>query len=468
MLLNYFYDKDLAHASYMVGCQRTNEAIIIDPSRDISGYLETAEREGMRIVGAADTHIHADYVSGMRELAERVGAKLYVSAEGGSDWQFEYASKYNHQLLREGDTFMVGNVELKVMHTPGHTPESVSYILTDFGGGASQPMGIFSGDFVFVGSLGRPDLLEKAVGKEGAANEGAIDMFNSVSRFKELPDFLQVWPAHGAGSSCGKGLGAVPSSTVGYEKLFNPMMGYDKQETFAEALLDGQPEPPKYYAQMKKVNREGPKVLGDYGLPEKLDVNELIDVITDGGFVVDTRPQKMFAQSHVLGSINIDIGNLASWTGWFVDYEKPIYLITGGEYLGRVQRILHEIGVDNIAGYYDSTEVETAGLQTSTYKVASPNELSEAILAGDVTLIDVRRQTEWDEEGHLPNAHHMMLGYLKENAQQFINGKPIVVQCRSGNRSAVGASILKAAGAKDVTNLSGGIIDWKRAGLPIV
>ncbi len=466
MLLKYFYDKDLAHASYMVGCQKTNEAIIIDPARDISPYLAMAEQEGMQIIGAADTHIHADYVSGARELAERVGAKLYVSNEGGEDWQYEYATQYDHEKISEGDKFMVGNVQLEVMHTPGHTPESVSYILTDLGGGASEPMGIFTGDFVFVGSLGRPDLLEKAVGQVGSANEGAIDMFNSVKRFKQLPDYMQVWPAHGAGSSCGKGLGAVPSSTVGYEKLFNPMLGYDKQETFVEALLDGQPEAPKYYAQMKMVNRAGPKVLGEQTLPEKLAVDSLPSLVEDGAFVIDTNKPSNFADGHVAGTINIEISNLASWTGWFVNYDKPVYLVTGRNELERVVRILHEIGVDNIAGYFDADEVAAAGMNAQIYREVPAAELADPILNNEVTLIDVRAQTEWDE-GRLPNAQHIMLGYLKERADEVVNGKPIVVQCRSGNRSAIAASVLQAAGAENVINMTGGYRDWNKAGLPI-
>ncbi len=466
MLLRYFYDKAVAHASYMVGCQKTNEALIIDPGRDIRQYLAEAEREGMQIVGVADTHIHADYVSGARELAERVGAKLYVSDEGGADWKYEYAKAYEHQLIYHGDKFSVGNVQLEVVHTPGHTPESVSYILTDLGGGADEPMGIFTGDFVFVGSLGRPDLLEKAVGQSGAANEGAIDMFNSVERFKELPDYLQVWPAHGAGSACGKGLGAVPSSTVGYEKRFNPMLGFEQQEHFVQALLDGQPEPPKYYAQMKKINRAGPKVLGDAALPAALPLEDLFAAIENKQLVIDTRSRGQFAKAHVPGTLSIERGNLASWTGWFVDYEAPIYLITSTSNLAEETRILREIGVDLIAGYFDLDELVANRALTESYAEATPADLRDQIINGDVTLIDVRAQTEWDE-GRLPNAEHIMLGYLREQAATIPTDKPVVVQCRSGNRSAVGASVLQAAGFKNVTNMLGGYVAWAGAALPI-
>lgn len=243
MLLTYFYDAALAHASYMVGCQKTGEAIIIDPGRGIQQYLDAAVDEGLKIVAAADTHIHADYVSGARELADQHGAKLYLSDEGPAEWKYLFADQYPHQLLTDGDTFSIGKVDLKVLHTPGHTPESLSFLLTDRGGGADQPMGIFTGDFVFVGSIGRPDLLEQAAGIMGTAEPGARDLFHSAQRFTQLPDYLQVWPAHGAGSACGKGLGAIPSSTVGYEKRFNPALQYTDEQEFVDYILQNSLRP---------------------------------------------------------------------------------------------------------------------------------------------------------------------------------------------------------------------------------
>ncbi|MDT8307099.1 MAG: MBL fold metallo-hydrolase, partial [Anaerolineae bacterium] len=198
MLLKYFYDEKLAHASYMVGCQMTGEAIVVDPGRDIEPYLRAADDNDMQVVGVAETHIHADFVSGGRELAERTGATLYVSDEGDENWKYQFVDGYAHRLLKDGDRFGVGNVEFEVLHTPGHTPEHISFVLTDRGGGAGEPMGVFTGDFVFVGAIGRPDLLEKAAGIADTAVAGAQQMFRSVQRFKELPDYLQVWPAHGA------------------------------------------------------------------------------------------------------------------------------------------------------------------------------------------------------------------------------------------------------------------------------
>ena len=469
MLLKYFYDQKVAHASYMVGCQRTGEAIIIDPARDIEQYIHEAEENDMRIIATTETHIHADFVSGARELAERTGAKLYLSDEGDKDWKYLYLDAYDHQLVKDGSTFMIGNVKFEVMHTPGHTPESVSFILTDVGGGAHKPMGIFTGDFVFVGSIGRPDLLEKAAGIVGTSDSGARQMFNSVQRFKQLPDYLQLWPAHGAGSACGKGLGAIPSSTVGYEKLFNPAMAYENEDEFVTYLLADQPEPPKYFAVMKRVNKEGPAVLHKIPVPELLPANRMNELLAAGEMVVDTRSTGSFAGRHVPGTINIPADLLPNWAGWLVDYDKPVYLIVDSEDVYQAVRDLIYIGIDHVAGYFEIDAIETlaeAGVAPQAYQVATPNVVSERVLNGDVVLVDVRNETEWNE-GHIPGAKHVMLGYLLERAEEIVNGKPIVVQCRSGSRSAIGASILQAKGAKEVINLQGGIRDWAAANLPV-
>ena len=312
MLLKYFYDTTLAHASYMVGCQRANVAVVVDPGRDIEQYLEAAAREGIKVVAVAETHIHADYVSGARELADRVGAKLYVSDEGTAEWKYQYADQYDHQLLKDRDSFMIGNIKFDVLHTPGHTPESISFMVTDQGGGADKPMGIFTGDFVFVGSIGRPDLLEQAAGIANTAEPGARDLFKSAERFKQLPEYLQVWPAHGAGSACGKGLGAIPSSTVGYEKRFNPSLQFSDEDEFVRYILSDQPEAPSYFAVMKRVNKVGPRILGDGHKHRFLPISQLSTAI-ESGTVVDLRPSAEFAKGHVAGSINIPIGmNMAA------------------------------------------------------------------------------------------------------------------------------------------------------------
>ncbi len=470
MLLKYFYNPKIAHASYLVGCQATGEALIIDPGRDIELYLHTAEMNEMRIVGAAETHIHADFVSGARELAERTGATLYLSDEGDENWKYLYLAGYKHHLLREGEHFHVGKLRLTVMHTPGHTPEHLSFVLTDVGGGANRPMGIFTGDFVFVGAVGRPDLLEKAAGMTGTAVTGARAMFHSLQRFKQLPDYLQVWPAHGAGSACGKGLGAVPSSTVGYEKLFNPALAFIEETAFVEYLLADQPEPPTYFARMKQVNKEGPAVLHGLPMPEHLPTNRLPELLKMGELVVDTRPSPSFAAQHLPGTINIPIGSLAAWAGWLVDYNRPLYLIVDNPQVPEAVRDLITIGIDHIAGYFETAVIETLAQQAypmRCFDTAVPAKIAPRILNGEMLVLDVRSQTEWDE-GHIPGAHHIMLGYLPQRTQEVVNSRPVVVNCETGSRSAIAASILAAQGATEVINLQGGIRDWALAGLPVV
>ena len=312
-------------------------------------------------------------------------------------------------------------------------------------------------------SILNPDLLEKAAGIPGAAMVGAKQMFNSVQRFMDLPDYLQLWPGHGAGSACGKGLGAIPSSTVGYEKMFNAALSFEDEEKFISAVLEGQPEPPKYFAVMKHVNREGPAVLGDRALPPRLDIEAMQSLLNEGHMIVDTRQATDFADGHVPGSINIPSGSLAAWAGWLVDYEKPLYLITDGRRLDVECRVLAEIGIDVVSGYVDL--VDTMALNSESYENRESKQLAEAILNNEVTLIDVRRQDEWDE-GRLPNARHMMLGYLMDDVGKVTNGKPVVLQCRSGVRSAIAASILQANGIKNVVNLAGGYLGWNAAGLP--
>lgn len=464
MMLKYFYDQALAHASYLVGCQRAKVAVIVDPGRDIKQYVQMAKQEGLKLVAVAETHIHADYVSGARELADQIGAKLYLSDEGPTEWKYQFAEQYDHQLVKDGDSFMIGNIKFDVLHTPGHTPESVSFLLTDQGGRADKPMGIFTGDFVFVGSIGRPDLLEEAAGLANTARPGAVDLFHSAERFKKLPDYLQVWPAHGAGSACGKGLGAVPSSTVGYEKLFNPALQFTNEDAFVDYILSDQPEAPKYFAIMKRVNKEGPAVIGDKGLPESQSVDSLKDVI-EQATVIDLSPSAQFRDRHVAGSINIPVSMLARWAGWVVDYSRPAYLIADESQLPEATRILRKIGLDDVRGYFDIGAVLEAGQATESYESATPAELKLRIESGDVTLIDVRSDEEWNQ-GRINGAQHHFLGRLPDTMHAISKDKPVVTQCQTSARSAVAASLLQAAGC-EVVDMKGGFGAWLSSGLAI-
>ena len=261
MLLKRIYDTKLAQASYLIGCAATGEAIVVDPNRDIDQYLRAAADEGLTIAVVTETHIHADFVSGSRELVERTGAQLLLSDEGDADWKYAFASAASATLLHDGDSFMVGNLKFEVMHTPGHTPEHLTFLVTDTPA-TDRPMGAITGDFIFVGDVGRPDLLERAAKMQGTMEASARTLFRSLQRFKQFPDHLQIWPGHGAGSACGKALGAVPSSTLGYERFANWGLATTSEDEFVQAVLAGQPEPPKYFAEMKRINKMGPAILG--------------------------------------------------------------------------------------------------------------------------------------------------------------------------------------------------------------
>jgi hydroxyacylglutathione hydrolase len=469
MLLRYFYEDKLAQASYFVGCQSTGEAIVVDPARDVVPYLVEARAQGMRIVATTETHIHADFVSGARELAEGAGATLYLSDEGDKDWKYSYAAGYRHMPLHDGDIFHVGNLKFETLHTPGHTPEHIALLVTDTRG-ADRPMGVFTGDFVFVGDVGRPDLLEKAAGLADTAEASAREMFRSLQRFRELPDFLQLWPGHGAGSACGKDLGAVPTSTVGYEKLFNWALNQNDEAAFTSELLAGQPEPPRYFTVMKRVNKAGPPVLRGLPVAERLPSGRLEAIMGNGSTVVDTRPAAAFASAHIPGTINIPHdSSFTNWAGWLLDYDRPFYLIHDHSAAEEVARDLLSIGLDNCAGYFETAAImawAAAGHELQTYKVATAQQAAKDIQSGAITLIDVRNQDEW-AGGHIPGARHIMLGYLAERAGEIPADKPVMVQCVSGARSAIGASILQAKGILAVANLTSGIDGWSAAGLPV-
>lgn len=463
MLLRYFYDEKLAHASYVVGCQKTGEAVVVDPMRDITAYKELAKKEKLNIVGALETHIHADFVSGSRELNDRFGTKLYISDEGDADWKYQNLDGISHQLLKDGDQFKVGNLIFDVMHTPGHTPESISFLLTDKGGSADKPMGIFTGDFVFVGDVGRPDLLEKAAGIQGTSDSGAAAMFKSIERFKALADYLQVWPAHGAGSACGKALGAVPSTTVGYEKAFNWAMQFDEEASFKKALLEGQPEPPYYFAVMKSVNKVGPQLIKD--LPEPKEITSAADIealLADGKQVLDMRPADAYSKGHIQGTLNIPFNNsFTNWAGWVVDYDKPLYLLLDTEVLDEALTALRSIGIDEVYGYAPVEKIMEQAENLATYENVTPAEANEMVEKGEAYVLDVRNQTEFDE-GHIDNAKHIMVGTLKNRLDEVATDKTVIVQCQAGARSAIAASVLKANGIDNLVNMTGGYSKWQQ------
>lgn len=468
MLLRRIYDEKLAQASYLIGCAATGEALVVDPNRDADQYLEAARAEGLRITQVTETHIHADFLSGSRELARRADARLFLSDEGDADWKYGFADEPGITLVRDGDHFMVGNIRIDVLHTPGHTPEHVSFLVTDTAG-ADRPMGICTGDFVFVGDVGRPDLLERAANVEGTMIAGARTLYRSLQRFRELPDFLQLWPGHGAGSACGKALGAVPMSTVGYEKLFNWGLTTTDEEAFVEAVLAGQPEPPTYFAQMKRMNRDGPRLLSDVKRPARVDDARLGPVLEDGGLVIDTRSAASFAEAHVPGTLNIPLNRaFNTWAGWLVPYDRDFHLVVEDETgaMAEIERDLAMIGLDRIAGFFGASAVRAwaaAGGELQKVRHVSLAEVSHRLEAGDATVVDVRGLSEW-ESGRLPDVPNIPLGHLPDRLDELPRDRPVIVHCQSGGRAAIAASLLQAAGFESVFSMNDGFSGWEASG----
>lgn len=468
MLLQRFYHDGLAQASYLLGCQKTGEAIVIDPNRDPVPYIDFARANGMRITLVTETHIHADYLSGSRELAARTGAQLLLSGEGGDEWQYAFAESDQARLLHDGDQIPVGNLRLDVMHTPGHTPEHLVFVVTDLPA-SPHPVGVFSGDFLFVGDVGRPDLLERAANYAGTMRAGASTLFDSIQRFvARYPDFLQVWPGHGSGSACGKALGAVASSTLGYEKVANWALRIADRETFITEVLSGQPDPPRYFAMMKRLNRAGPAILGAPPSAPEVHVSHLAEAIARGLRVVDLRPAAAFAAGYVPGTINLPFNkSFVAWAGWLLRYDEDFYLLHDGEDDALVRRALGElamIGLDRCAGWIGADALRAQPLAT-VEQVAAPAAIGT--LRAGATIIDVRAADEF-ASGHIEGALHLPLGRLEEHLDEIPRDRPLVVQCQAGARSAIAASLLAAHGMEKVRNLVGGIAAWRDAGLPVV
>jgi hydroxyacylglutathione hydrolase len=460
MFVKRFYEPSIAQASYLIGCQRTGEAVVIDANRDVDPYLDAAAQEGLRITQVTETHIHADYVSGSRELAERSGATLCLSDEGDASWKYQFP---HDRKLTHGDRLTIGNITLDVVHTPGHTPEHLTFLVTD-GAAADRPIAAVTGDFVFVGDVGRPDLLERAANIKGTMEVGAKTLWKSLQAFARHEDWLQIWPGHGAGSACGKGISAIPSSTLGYEKRFNWAFRITSEAEFVTAVLAGQPEPPKYFATMKRVNKEGPAILGGFHAPPRLDHARLPELLARQALVIDTRPAADYAAGHMPGTLNVPFNaSFVTWAGWLVQVDE-FYLIvdqaTAAARMPELARSLALIGIDRITGYFDPAASDA----TATTPQISPRELNAKL--ADVTVVDVRSANEW-AGGHLPGAVHIPLGYLPERASEIPAGKPVVVQCQAGARSMIGASVLERLGVKNVINLTGGITGWAAEGLAI-
>ncbi|TYP91935.1 hydroxyacylglutathione hydrolase [Fodinibius salinus] len=450
MVFKQIYEEKLSQYTYLIGCQASGEAIIVDPMRDIDRYQNIAEKDGLRIEAATETHIHADYLSGLREFAE-AGAKVYASDEGGSDWKYEWlpGSSYDYQLIKDGDKFSVGNIHFETRHTPGHTPEHLSYLVTD-GAAADEPMGILTGDFIFVGDVGRPDLLESAAGQEGVMEASARQLFKSVEKFKSMPEYLQVWPGHGSGSACGKALGSVPESTVGYELRFNPsIQATDTEQHFVDFVLDGQPEPPLYFARMKRDNRSGPTVLGDLPRPSKIEMAKIASRGSQpDATVIDTRGRIEFMNAHLRESLLAQFDkHFNTIVGSYVDENDEIFLIINDEEVDTAIRDLVRIGLDNIQGYATPADLEQFFSLADAEQIETVNfeQARSQITDKEYAILDVRKATEF-REGHIEGAVNIAHTRLADEVEKLDQDKDWLVYCRSGRRASVASALLKRNG----------------------
>lgn len=459
MLFERFYDPDLAQASYLIGCEGAGEAVVVDARRDVADYLRVAAAHGLRITKVTETHIHADYLSGSRELAALTGAELLLSDEGGKEWAYPFA----HAGLEHGDEFGVGNVRIRAVHTPGHTPEHLSFVVTD-GARSDEPAIVLTGDFVFVGDLGRPDLLDEAAGFEDTRFGGARQLFASLrDEFVTLPDHVQVWPGHGAGSACGRSLGAVPSSTVGYEKRtawWADLVAAGDVDGFVDALLVGQPDAPSYFGRMKRQNRDGPALLGEREPLREFAPAEVRGRVNRDLVLVDTRPAAEQHERVIPGALSVPAGGaFVTYASWVLDPEaesRPVVLVAAdAEQAECLRDALARVGIDGVVGYVPLAAVGEE-LELVDASTVTPEGLAGL---SAVELLDVRTATE-HEAGHIPGSRQLHGGRVLSRLAELPRGGTLVVYCEAGSRSLVTASALRAKGFANVVELTGGYAGW--------
>ncbi|RIK37292.1 MAG: MBL fold metallo-hydrolase [Chloroflexi bacterium] len=466
MVLERIFTPGLAQVAYLIGDPAAGVAAVIDPRRDVDSYIALAQQHGLRITAIFETHVHADFVSGALELADHTGATIYASRIG--------ASEFKHQPLDDGDVINVGKLKVQAFWTPGHTPEHMSYLLTD-PVISNKPQALFSGDMLFVGTVGRPDLL----GSE--ATEGLLEqLYDSVyNRLMHLPDDIIVYPGHGAGSACGKNIGDNPSTTIGQEKRFNYAFRFPDREAFREVIMEDMPPAPTYYPYMKRVNKVGPALLRD--LPEggPLDLATLEARMQGGALLIDTRSSLAFGGAHIPGAVFAGLGNnFVNWAGWHAPYERDVILLLDDDSdYAEARTELLRIGIDRVAGYVQGgfDAWVAAGKPVLTLPQISVHALHERLESNNIQVLDVRTEAEW-RAGHIPGARQRFAGDIVKASRTnevFANGlsdlrdAPVAVICASGYRSTVAASVLQGAGHPQVLNVVGGADAWQAAGYPL-
>lgn len=454
MHFEQFYLGCLAHASYLL--VSGGEAVVVDPRRDVDIYLEAAKRHNAAIRHVFETHLHADFVSGHRELAERTGATIYIGPNGGAT--------VAHVEVRDGFELQVGTIKIKVLETPGHTPESICLLVSDQEK-STEPWAVLTGDTLFVGDVGRPDL-SKAFTPQVLAGM----LYDSLhQKLLPLADNVVVYPGHGAGSLCGRNLGTSRHSTIGSERLSNYALQIKTKAEFIEQLTSNLPPRPQYFPQDAQINRAGAPALAD--LPELAPVAaaELKTLLEKGGTAIDVRPGDEFAAGHVPGSINIPLcGQFASWVGTLVDLKaQPALVAASSEQLTEARVRLARIGLDDLRGYLQDglKGWEKAGFALASLPQITVHILQKRLRSHELQLVDVRRRSEW-QNGHVEQAILSPLDEFKNALPNLDRKAPLAIICKSGYRSLIACSWLQRAGFQSVTNVLGGFDAWRGAGLP--
>lgn len=460
MLFERIFDETLAQASYIIANEK-KEAIVIDPKRDIDIYIDYATKHGLKIKYVTETHIHADYLSGAQELAHATKADLLLSAEGEPDWHYQFA----HIPLKDKQKIDLGNVAIEVMHTPGHTPESLTFLVKDTKQKLT-PIKAITGDFIFVGDIGRPDLLEKAVGQAGSQFEGAHQLFESLNQFKKLDKFTEIWPGHGAGSFCGKSLSTIPQSTLETEMATSPAFKllHDK-DAFTKFILEGQPEPPKYFAVMKQWNKQMRPLMIEKQHLNALSNAEVETAIKNNVLVIDTRKKDVVEKGFIPSSLHIEDGkSFSTFVGSLVDYKNQVILVADENQIDDLTRKLMRIGFDNIYGYISDIK-DYNGLKSS--KIINAEDVQNYLKQANAQFVDVRTTTEYND-GHIKGFENIPLNSLEQNASKIKKDVPVIIHCQSGVRGAMAYSILEKLGYTNILNYSGSINDWTAKKLPLV
>ena len=459
MYSQQFFIDGLGCASYIVGCEAKGVAAIIDPDRDVQKYLTAAASRGLTITHIIETHLHADHVSGNSDLAARTGAQIYVHEASGAE--------FPHQPVRDGDVLELGNLRLKVIHTPGHTPESITLLVSDTTR-SEQPWLALTGDTLFVGDMGRPDL----VGAE-AANGLASDMYHTINeKLLPLNDGLLIYPGHGAGSLCGKSIGSMRSTTLGYERISNPALAPRSKEDFVQYAVSDLPEQPGNHTRIKTMNRKGVKVLGDVA-PSPLSIKEALPYFQRGAGLLDTRSKDAYVQAHVPGSVHLEADDqLSNRIGFVFPPDAPmILLLSDASDYQRVVYSLARVGYENVVGYIseglDVWQRLGLPLTAGDVKDIEPKELQD-LLQSDArpVVVDVREPWEY-KQGHVPGAILMPLGQLASLVGTLDTEKPVAVICASGSRSQSAAALLGQKGFKTIYNVVGGTGAWRYDNLPL-